>query len=570
MPSRLAVFALAGLFWLCLGGAASAAAPANDNFADAAALSGLPASATGTNVDATTEWGEPGHYFYSFGHSVWWSWTAPSDGDVTVDTCGSDFPTVLAVYTGTSVEALTPVARNRIAFDYCAAPVPSGGSKLSFTARAGQVYKIAVDGELEQLPTGSIALALKKSPQPANDDFANATELTEDDGRIIATNAGASKEPGEPNHAGDAGGRSVWWKWTAPQTGGITFDTCGHGPDSGEFFDSVLAVYTGSSVGALSEVTSSDGSCGGNGGTVSFRAQAGQTYYIAADGAGGRVGVVYGFLFDTWANDYFVDAAPLRGLKASAEGGLFRATSEPGEPNHAGNAAGHSRWWRWTAPANGSVRLDTCYIHPFVSGNVDTVLAVYTGDAVNALKAVASNDNSPSCAPYRKGAAVVFNARAGRTYRIAVDEAAGPGPNTPYFHLSLRGTAPSGGDDTLTGTPGPDLLCGFGGADLIKGLGGNDTLFGDACGATPSRLMTKRDGNDSLFGGRGNDRLYGGGAADLIAGGSGRDRLRGGPGDDRIRASDWRRDKINCGPGRDRVRADNSDRLRGCELIRRR
>jgi Ca2+-binding RTX toxin-like protein len=124
------------------------------------------------------------------------------------------------------------------------------------------------------------------------------------------------------------------------------------------------------------------------------------------------------------------------------------------------------------------------------------------------------------------GGAVVFNARAGRTYRIAVDGAAGP-KSIGYVTLSLRGTAPSGGDDTLTGTPGPDLLCGLGGADLIKGLGGNDTLFGDACGATSSRralVAAKRGGNDSLFGGRGNDRLYGASGSDRLAGGAGRDR----------------------------------------------
>ena len=59
--SLLAAFALAAFLWLCLGDTASAAAPANDNFANAAALSGLPANATGTNVDATNESGEPEH-----------------------------------------------------------------------------------------------------------------------------------------------------------------------------------------------------------------------------------------------------------------------------------------------------------------------------------------------------------------------------------------------------------------------------------------------------------------------------------------------------------------------------
>ena len=130
----------------------------------------------------------------------------------------------------------------------------------------------------------------------------------------------------------------------------------------------------------------------------------------------------------------------------------------------------------------------------------------------------------------------------------------------------------SAGDDRITGTEGDEVLCGLAGSDAIFGRGGDDTLFGDACAAPASKPMlsaAKRDGNDSLFGGRGNDALYGGAGADLIAGGAGRDRLRGGRGNDRIRASDGRRDTVNCGPGRDRVRADNSDRLRGCELISR-
>ena len=32
----------------------------------------------------------------------------------------------------------------------------------------------------------------------------------------FGSNQNASKEVGEPNHAGDAGGKSVWWSWTAP------------------------------------------------------------------------------------------------------------------------------------------------------------------------------------------------------------------------------------------------------------------------------------------------------------------------------------------------------------------
>jgi hypothetical protein len=34
--------------------------------------------------------------------SIWWEWRAPSNGALTVDTFGSDFDTLLAVYQGES------------------------------------------------------------------------------------------------------------------------------------------------------------------------------------------------------------------------------------------------------------------------------------------------------------------------------------------------------------------------------------------------------------------------------------------------------------------------------------
>ena len=72
----------------------------NNNFASATAISGSSATATGTNVGATKETGEPAHAGNAGGHSVWWTWTAPTTGTVTLDTLGSSFDTLLAVYTG--------------------------------------------------------------------------------------------------------------------------------------------------------------------------------------------------------------------------------------------------------------------------------------------------------------------------------------------------------------------------------------------------------------------------------------------------------------------------------------
>ena len=76
---------------------------------------------------------------------------------------------------------------------------------------------------------------------PLNDSFANSFLLTGVSGSRTGYNRGATKETGEPNHAytagaWNAGGKSVWWRWTAPFTGWIAFDTFGSD------FDTMLGV----------------------------------------------------------------------------------------------------------------------------------------------------------------------------------------------------------------------------------------------------------------------------------------------------------------------------------------
>src|SRR5207249_1904825 len=89
------------------------ASPANDNFANRITLSGTHLSnVPGSNVGATAEPGEPFHADEIGQKSVWWTWTAPSSGGLTLTTSGSSIDTLLAVYTGSSVSNLTFVAAN--------------------------------------------------------------------------------------------------------------------------------------------------------------------------------------------------------------------------------------------------------------------------------------------------------------------------------------------------------------------------------------------------------------------------------------------------------------------------
>ncbi|HEV7395485.1 MAG TPA: NF038122 family metalloprotease [Pyrinomonadaceae bacterium] len=120
---------------------------------------------------------------------------------------------------------------------------------------------------------------------PANDTFANAQVITGSSGSVSGTNVSATKESGEPNHGGNAGGKSVWYRWQSPSTGTVTFTT------TGSNFDTTLGIYTGSSVSALTSIASNDDDpAGGTVSLASFSATAGTTYRIAVDGFDGASG----------------------------------------------------------------------------------------------------------------------------------------------------------------------------------------------------------------------------------------------------------------------------------------
>jgi hypothetical protein len=123
-----------------LAHSACASPPANDNFASAATIA-LNSLVVGTNLGATKESGEPNHGGSTGGRSVWWNFTAPKTGRFVVSTAGSNFDTLLGIYTGGTVNALTTIAGN----DDCVA-TNRLHSCVSFAGIAGTVYRIAVDG----------------------------------------------------------------------------------------------------------------------------------------------------------------------------------------------------------------------------------------------------------------------------------------------------------------------------------------------------------------------------------------------------------------------------------------
>lgn len=119
---------------------------------------------------------------------------------------------------------------------------------------------------------------------PLNDDFANRAPVPWMWSDVGGDNFVATKELGEPDHAGNAGGGSVWWSWSAPNAGEFTVWTTSSGYSD---FDSLLAVYRGSQVDSLELVAENDSGHGGAWSNVRFRAAAGETFAIAVDGKDG-------------------------------------------------------------------------------------------------------------------------------------------------------------------------------------------------------------------------------------------------------------------------------------------
>ena len=364
----------------------SASPPQNDQFANRQSVSGEVVRTTGSSFDASPEAGEPDHYpGQAATKSVWWTWTAPANARVTINTVGSAFDTLLAVYTGGSLTTLAPVASDD----------ESGGNNTSqvvFRAVAGMTYQIAVDGSAGA--GGAIVLNISLDG-PENYEFDSRIDLGS--GISVTTNATST-----------AAAPWLWWQWTAPSNGIVSISTAGSG------FDTLLWVYRGSTLESLMPIAFNDQAGGVDTSRVEFEVQAGVTYQIAVGGfddASGAVSLSVA-LSGGPSNDAFASRGTLSGNYSSVSGPNSQATAEAGEPAHANRPATKSVWWTWTAPANGKVTINT------VGSAFDTLLAVYTGPSLDSLNSIAFNDDAASGVTTSQ---VVFRAVAGVTYQIAVD-----------------------------------------------------------------------------------------------------------------------------------------------------
>ena len=318
------------------GGANVAVAPLNDSCAQAVAVhSGQNGFSTvNAATEGPTECDSAGAGTGAIASDLWFKYTYiphadTCPGSITIDTCGSEFDTKLAVYSGT---ACPDTAGTAIACSDDGAPCASGASQVSFPATPGATYLIRVGSLSGTTGNGLLNITVPfcipqpgsccfsngscitvqgaancpggtwlgsgvscvpnpcpQPPPPANDLCANALPIGDSAAGapvITATNVAATTDQSPFCDFGSQSQKNLWYSYTPILTGPVTIDTCIF-PASALDFDTVLNLY--SSCGGTPLACSDDGDCAPRS-SIAITLTAGTAYLISVGGYFGDSG----------------------------------------------------------------------------------------------------------------------------------------------------------------------------------------------------------------------------------------------------------------------------------------
>lgn len=389
---------------------------ANDAFANAAVIPGTEETIVAQTASATKEAGEPNHAGNAGGKSVWYRWTAPTSGRLILTTRDSSYPTLLALYHGTALNNLQPVA--------------SAQADLRQPVTAGETLYIAIDGMDGTSGTLFLSLALSLPP---NDDFDDRLAVTGTSATVFGSNVGATGEPD------DFSPRTVWWKWIAPVSGDFTVSTLGSS------FDTWLLAY----VNALQlRLVAFDIRYTNNTSRVTFRATAGSEYIFLVSGDNGQTGEIQLNLFPASPppNDDFANRTQLTNRNELVTGSDFDVVTDSLEQRLETLAAvpwgsGRIVWWDWLAPIDGALQITTTNTHRVIAPdsypNTSLIFFQGTDFPTNVANVSIASYDPATQAP---AGLYVTDVRAGSHYVIGLDTADYEQP--VQFSLRLREIAP--------------------------------------------------------------------------------------------------------------------------------
>ena len=379
--------------------------PDNDLFANARKVPAEGAIYEQTTRFATLEASEPKHAgVETVDASVWYTWSLPQATDVIVDTAGTAFDTVVAVYTGNNVGSLTEIAS-----------ADNVGEKrqayVQFRAQAGVSYRIAIAGATSN-ESGLLRVRFERNGQP--DNIPPIVQITD-------------PPSGFTVHADQI------------QISGTSFDPAPNASGVREVIVRVNDDIGSSAAGTTNWVA-----------PVLLEEGVNIIRVIAFDFAENRSAeqqlTIYYRELET-QNDLFGRAQVLTGFAGTVTGNNTSAGKELNEPNHAGNTGGKSLWYSYTPTEDGVLLVSTA------GSGFDTLLGVYTGPRVSQLSSLASSDDLPGGSMQSE---VTLGVRAGQTYYIAVDGFdAASGNVTLNYNLNSRTTFPFTATSTTGGSVSP-------------------------------------------------------------------------------------------------------------------
>jgi hypothetical protein len=350
---------VAGMVAIEVASPVAAAGPANDHFAKAIAINSLPKTWTVNTAGATRQADEPQPSDCAASKTVWYTYKATTSDRVDIDTTGSNFRTVVAVYTGSTLATLHLVA--------CSSAVHRQAADTLFEAVAGKNYRIQIGGDAGA--TGTLKVHAQRPSQPANDARANATSIGALPFVGVPQDNRGATFVSEPTPRCGSPKVTVWYVYTAASDAVLLADI------RGADFDGFVAVYSGNALHRAD--------CGRSN-SVAFRVHQGATYYLQI---GGATRADYGHFklrlhaITPVANDDFANPKPITNLPTSLSPQVLGATVQPNEEAPScGTATGRSVWYSSTPTKNTTLR---------VNSDQPIVVAVFTGTQLGQLHEIA-------------------------------------------------------------------------------------------------------------------------------------------------------------------------------------
>jgi hypothetical protein len=237
--------------------------------------------------------------------------------------------------------------------------------------------------------------------------------------------------------------RSIWFRWTAPQTGTAVFSTCGQSD-----MDTTIAVYPDTC--GSSKIACNDNAACGIGSTVTWSAVAGTQYLLRIGQPNGYWIGWYGTFTLAYDNPpqnndtcQFATTIPGDGLYTY---NTAAATSSPTDPASC-DLIGKDVWFTYTPTATGTATFSTCGLSPFSGMR----MAVYTG--ANACSSSTPYTDCTSQDIYCETGAVslIFNVAAGQTYKVRIGSDRAQTTGSGQFRVTF--TPQVTNDECQTATP---------------------------------------------------------------------------------------------------------------------